>query len=90
MSIPVGIDGDAPVRVHHEIDINAPLETVWRLLADVDNWPAWQAAITGARLDGAFEPGTSFEWTSYDFTVVSTIYAVAERARVLCAAAVGP
>jgi hypothetical protein len=31
MSIPTGIDGDAPVRAHHEIDINAPLDTVWRL-----------------------------------------------------------
>jgi hypothetical protein len=34
-------------------------------------------------LVGAFQPGTSFEWTSYGFTVISTIYAVAERARVL-------
>jgi hypothetical protein len=34
-------------------------------------------------MDGAFQPGASFEWTSYGFTVVSTIYAVAERARVL-------
>jgi Polyketide cyclase / dehydrase and lipid transport len=83
MSTPVGIDGDAPVRASHEIDINAPLETVWRLHADVNNWPAWQTAITAARLDGAFEPGASFEWTSYGFTVVSTIYAAAERARVL-------
>ena len=83
MSVPVGIDVDAPVRAGHEIDINAPLETVWRLHADVSSWPAWQTAITAARLDGAFEPGASFEWTSYGFTVVSTIYAVAERARVL-------
>jgi hypothetical protein len=36
-----------------------------------------------AHIDGAFQPGASFEWTSYGFTVVSTIYAVAERARVL-------
>lgn len=27
-----------------------------------------------------FQPGASFEWTSYGFTVVSTMYAVAERA----------
>ena len=29
MSIPTGVDGDALVRAHHEIDINAPLDTVW-------------------------------------------------------------
>jgi hypothetical protein len=50
---------------------------------DVNAWPAWQTDITAAHIDGAFRPGASFEWTSYGFTVVSTIYAVAERARVL-------
>ncbi|MBO0816604.1 MAG: SRPBCC family protein [Actinobacteria bacterium] len=83
MSIPTGIDQQAPVRARHEIDISAPLDTVWRLHADVNGWPAWQTDITAAQLDGAFEPGASFEWTSYGFTVVSTIYALAERARVL-------
>ena len=83
MSIPTEIDSDAPVRAHHEIDINAPLDTVWRLHADVNNWPTWQTDITAAHIDGAFQPGSSFEWTSYGFTVISTIYAVAERSRVL-------
>lgn len=83
MSIPTGIDSDAPVRAHHEIDINAPLDTIWRLHADVNNWPTWQTDITAAHINGAFQPGSSFEWTSYGFTVVSTIYAVAERSRVL-------
>jgi hypothetical protein len=83
MSIPTGINSDAPVRAHHEIDINAPLDTVWRLHADVNSWPTWQTDITAAHIDGAFQPGSSFEWTSYGFTVVSTIYAVAERSRVL-------
>ena len=83
MSIPTGVDGEAPVRAHHETDVKAPLDTVWRLHTDVNGWPAWQSEITAARLDGAFQPGASFEWTSYGFTVVSTIYAVSEQARVL-------
>jgi hypothetical protein len=83
MTTPTDIDRDAPVIVHHEIDINAPLETVWRLQTGVNNWPAWQTDITAASLDGPFEPGNSFTWTSYGFTVTSTIYAVAERARTL-------
>jgi hypothetical protein len=83
MRVPAGVDGGAPVRAHHETDINAPLDTVWRLHADVNAWPAWQTDITAAHIDGAFQPGASFEWTSYGFTVVSAIYAVAERARVL-------
>ena len=83
MAIPTGIDCNAPVIARHETDINAPLATVWRLQTDVSNWPAWQTEITNAQLDGAFQPGNSFKWTSYGFTVVSTIYASAERARTL-------
>jgi hypothetical protein len=83
MNVPTGIDSNAPVHTRHEIDINAPLDLVWRLHTDVNNWPAWQTAITKAQLDGAFQPGNSFKWTSYGFTVVSTIYASAERARTL-------
>jgi hypothetical protein len=83
MTTPTGIDTDAPVRARHELDINAPLETVWRLQTDVNNWPAWQTEITAAQLDGPFQPGSSFTWTSYGFTVTSTIYAVAKRARTL-------
>ena|GEM_PF-3459976 len=44
---------------------------------------AWQTDITAARLDGPFEPGNSFTWTSYGYTVTPTIYAVADRARTL-------
>jgi len=83
MGVPTGIDAGAPVRAHHETDITAPLSTVWQLHADVNAWPAWQTEITAAHLDGPFQPGASFEWTSYGFTVVSTIYAVADRSRVL-------
>jgi len=83
MGVPTGIDAGAPVRAHHEIDITAPLSTVWQLHTDVNAWPAWQTEITAAHLDGPFQPGASFEWTSYGFTVVSTIYAVADRSRVL-------
>jgi hypothetical protein len=67
----------------HEIDIEAPLETVWQLHVDVNAWPTWQTDITAAHIDGALEPGVSFDWTSYGFSVTSTVYDVAERARVL-------
>jgi uncharacterized membrane protein len=89
MTTPTDIDRNAPVIAHHEIDIEAPLDTVWRLQTDVNGWPAWQTDITAARLDGPFEPGNSFTWTSYGFTVTSTIYAVAERSRTLWGGAAG-
>jgi uncharacterized membrane protein len=83
MTVPAAIDRDAPVVAVHEIDIEAPLDTVWQLHVDVNSWPTWQTDITAARIDGVLEPGVSFDWTSYGFSVTSTVYEVTERARVL-------
>lgn len=83
MTTPTGIDRNAPVIAHHEIDIAAPLDAVWDLHTDVDAWPTWNGEMTAAKLDGAFAPGSSFTWTSYGFTVTSTIYDVADHSRTL-------
>jgi Polyketide cyclase / dehydrase and lipid transport len=83
MTVPTAVDRSAPVIALHEIDIEAPLDTVWRLHLDVNAWPTWQADITAAHIDGTFEPGISFDWTSYGFSVTSTVYDVNERTRVL-------
>ena len=77
------VDRSAPVLAHHEITVDAPLETIWRLHSDVNSWPSWHTDITHAHLDGAFEIGASFEWTSFDFTVTSTIYELSAPSRVL-------
>lgn len=83
MTVPTEVDRGAPVTAHHEIDIEAPLDTVWQLHVDVNAWPTWQTDITAAHVDGPLVPGVSFDWTSYGFSVTSTVYEVAERARVL-------
>ena len=83
MSSPTDIDSSAPVIARHEIDIGASLDTVWQLHTDVNAWPTWQTDITAANSAGAFQVGATFEWTSYGFTVRSTIYELADRARVL-------
>jgi hypothetical protein len=80
---PVGVDRNAPVLAHHEIDISAPVSRVWALHQDVNAWPTWQSDITAAQLNGAFAPGRSFTWTSFGFTVTSTVYAVQDQSRVL-------
>jgi hypothetical protein len=83
MTVPTDVDRAAPVIAHHEIDIRASLDKVWTLHVDVNSWPTWQTEITAAHLDGVFEPSASFEWTSYGFSVTSTVYELAERSRVL-------
>ena len=83
MPNPSDIDISAPVVARHSVEIAAPIETVWRLHTDVNRWPEWQTDITEADADGAFLPGVAFTWTSYGFTVTSTIYEVHEGSRVL-------
>lgn len=83
MGSPTGIDGDAPVLARHEIDIRAPLETVWQLHTNVNAWPSWQTDISAAQLDGEFESGASFAWTSSGLSITSTIYDVTDRSRTL-------
>ena len=83
MSAPTDVDRAAPVIAVHEIDIEAPIDTVWRLHTDVNEWPTWQTDITAAHIDGTLQPGVSFDWTSYGFSVTSTVYDLAERSRVL-------
>jgi Polyketide cyclase / dehydrase and lipid transport len=80
---PASVDRNAPVLAHHEIDISAPVSRVWALHQDVNAWPAWQSDITAAQLNGAFAPAGSFTWTSFGFTVTSTVYAVQDQSRVL-------
>jgi hypothetical protein len=80
---PASVDRSAPVLAHHEIDISAPVSRVWALHQDVSAWPAWQPDITAAQPTGALAPGGSFTWTSFGFTVTSTVYAVHDQSRVL-------
>jgi hypothetical protein len=83
MTAPTTVDSSAPVLAHHEIKIKAPLDTVWQLHIDVTSWPSWQKAITEAHIEGTFEPGNSFDWSSYGFPVTSQIYEVSDRSRTL-------
>ncbi|WP_328917636.1 MULTISPECIES: SRPBCC family protein [unclassified Streptomyces] len=85
-AVPTSVDPAAPVLVRHEIDVRAPLETVWRLHADVTGWPAWNPDITSAvptDPEAPFTPGARFTWTSFGFTVTSTVHDVTAPARVL-------
>jgi uncharacterized protein YndB with AHSA1/START domain len=41
----------------HSIETSALPEQVWRLWADVDGWPEWNADIERIELDGSFAAG---------------------------------
>lgn len=59
-----------------EILINAPLETIWRALTKIEEWPRWNDEITEARLLGPLAPGTEFRWKTERVSIVSELIEV--------------
>jgi uncharacterized protein YndB with AHSA1/START domain len=48
----------------HSIETTASPEAVWRVWADVDRWPRWNADLERASLSGPFAPGSTITMTS--------------------------
>jgi hypothetical protein len=83
MTAPTDVDRAAPVIAVHDRH-RGTVDTVWRLHTDVNAWPRWQTDITAAQIDGALEPGVSFDWTSaWVQWLLLTVYELADRSRVL-------
>lgn len=72
----MNIDTNAPVFARKEIVIHAPVEKVWELQTDIENWNRWQPDITSAKLEGALEAGTIFRWKAKGLNIVSTLHTV--------------
>ena len=75
MSAPAlaGIDEQAPVVGASEIEIAAPPETVWAVLADLERWPSWNRDVKSMSIDGPVAPGSVFKWKAGPGTITSTI-----------------
>jgi len=72
----MNIDTNAPVFARKEIVIHAPVEKVWELQTDIENWNRWQPDITSAKLEGALEADTIFRWKAKGLNIVSTLHTV--------------
>ncbi|AWB93060.1 SRPBCC family protein [Aeromicrobium chenweiae] len=79
------VDREAPVLVELSRTIDAPLPVVWRCHTDIDAWPSWQPDVSSARLDGAVEPGSTFEWQTHGLDITSTITQVVLNSRIVWA-----
>jgi len=58
------IDSRAPVTAAHEIEIHAPVQRVWDLLADPMAWPSFAPEVHGVHLDGPVAVDTRFTWAN--------------------------
>jgi uncharacterized membrane protein len=72
MNIP--INEYAPVKSRNQIEIQAPLDTVWNILADIKNWTKWQAAVTETIVEEKIEEGTNFKWKAGGLSFKSKIH----------------
>lgn len=78
----MNINHNAPVISRGEITINAPIETVWDIMADIDNWPRWNHDVEEARLDGPLEPGSRLTWKAGPGTIKSELQDVERPNRI--------
>jgi len=67
------IEEDAPIAARLSIEIDAPIATVWALLADVDGWPTWHAKVKEAHLSGPLAAEGRFKWKGGGPTVSSQL-----------------
>jgi uncharacterized protein YndB with AHSA1/START domain len=67
------VDRTAPAVAHSEIEIAAPPEVVWDVLADIGGWPSWNPDVKRASLEGALAEGTTFRWKAGPGTITSTL-----------------
>jgi uncharacterized membrane protein len=72
MNIP--IIATAPVKAKSQIEINAPLDSVWSILTDIHNWTNWQKAVTETAVHGEIMEGTQFDWKAGGLSFKSRIH----------------
>ena len=66
------IDRSAPVVADKQVEISASPELVWKVLTDVERWPAWNPDIKAAKLEGDVAEGSRFRWKAGPSTISST------------------
>ena len=60
-------------KFEREVEIDAPVETVWKVLINPNHWPKWFPGVDGVAKATAINEGGSFEWTSEGRTGRGTI-----------------
>ena len=77
------INEDAPVITREEIVIRAPIETIWEVQTNVDDWPSWQPDVDGAESEGPLEVGSVFRWQTAGLDITSTVEEVDAPRRIV-------
>jgi uncharacterized protein YndB with AHSA1/START domain len=55
-------------KFERQVEIDAPVETVWKVLTDARRWPEWLPGVDQVSSVGALRKGSTFEWVDDDRT----------------------
>lgn len=53
-------------KFEREVDIDAPVETVWNVMTNPDYWPKWFPGVGGVSNVTSVSEGGTFKWTLED------------------------
>ncbi|HVM86808.1 MAG TPA: SRPBCC family protein [Puia sp.] len=70
------ININAPVKCSKQIIINAPIQKVWAIITNINNWSSWQTDISKPTLNGELHAGTTFDWKTGGAKIHSTLHTV--------------
>lgn len=76
------INEDARVRSRQVGFIDAPVQTVWAALSDLQRWPEWYEDVSTLRMEGPLAPGTGFRWKAGGMTIRSELVEVGPTSRI--------
>jgi hypothetical protein len=66
----------APATAEGELRINADPQTVFAVIAAIDQWPSWNPDVKSVRVEGPVQPGTVFRWKAGPSSLVSMLQVV--------------
>lgn len=79
----VTIDEQAPVVGSAETQIQAPVDVVWSVLTDFNNWPKWNTGVNRIHMYGDAEVGAEFVWVGGGSRIHSRIEVLEENVRIV-------
>jgi hypothetical protein len=70
----IEVKTDAKAYASGSIEINASIEKVFSLLANIKDWPAWFDGVTEVDMSGNIEEGAEFTWIAQGYKIKSKIH----------------
>jgi uncharacterized protein YndB with AHSA1/START domain len=78
----VEINHQAPVVASAEVLILAPLDVVWSVQTNIDEWARWNPDVSKANLRGPLSVGTEFHWKMGGASIASVLKEVEPKRRI--------